>query len=168
MGNALAISVVVNSRIKIGQLCAVMRKVLVIAGAEADLITGQQEDFTVQAVCAGRYRPASPGTFLIRNLDLLDSFLYILIEHVQEIIVQVGMDVGMRVVIVIVVPFAVSVDVLHQYPGSVAARVVEGGVGVPLLHNDKFNGATAFVQLYNTADGLFAECCHQFAPPIVS
>ena len=55
IGDAFVPGGVASTRTEVRELCAVTRKVRVIAGTKANLIAGQQEDFAAQSVCARRY-----------------------------------------------------------------------------------------------------------------
>ena len=127
IGDAFVPGGAASTRTEVRELCAVTREVRVIAGTKANLVTGQQEDFAAQAVCAGRYRASRTSAVLIRDFHLLDGVLDVIIEQVQEGSVQVGVDVGVLVVVVRAVPSSHGVDVFAQQPSAVAARIVHTG-----------------------------------------
>ncbi len=82
IGDALVISGTACTRTEVRELCAVTREVRIIAGGPAQLVAGQQEDFTTQSVCAGRNRASRTSTVLVRDFHLLDSVLDVVIEQV--------------------------------------------------------------------------------------
>ena len=122
----------------------------------ADFRTGQQEDFRGQAVGPAVDGLAVAGAGAVGKFDLLDLRLDVGVEQGEELIVQVCVDgAGGVVVDVGAVPLAVFVDVLHQQPHAVTARVV-GGAGLSLVNDDEVSRRAADFQLDGRADGLCA------------
>ena len=110
--NTLVEGGAVCTRTEVRELCAIPWEQCVVADGPAQLINGQEEDFAAQAVCAGRYRASRTSTVLIRDFHLLNSVLDVIIEQIQECSVQVGVNVGVLVVVILTVPSHRDVDVL--------------------------------------------------------
>ena len=128
-----------------------MGEVHVITGGKAHLVAGQQEDFTTQSVCAGRHRTIASSAVLIRDFHLFDGVLDVIVEQVQEGAVQIGMDVGVLVVVVRAVPMSGGLYVLQQQPSAVAALVIQAG-RLALMHDQEVSRRTAKVQFDSAAD----------------
>ena len=127
-------------RLKVGQLRAILRKILVVAGRPPYFVTGQQEDLRGQTVRAALVRAARTAVLAIRELYLLDCALNIAIKQFQECVVQVRVDVAAFVLVDIsALPNTILVDVLHQQPSAVA-RLIVYRTGLALMNNNKFFG----------------------------
>lgn len=115
-------------RLKVVQFRAIRREVGVVAGCEANLVAGQQENLTEQAVSTALVSATRTTVLTVRNLHLLDSVLDVTVEQIQERVIQVGVDVAAFVLIYIgTVPLSVLIDVLHQQPRSIAAYIIDAG-----------------------------------------
>lgn len=113
--NALVVGGRAGPRLKVGQLRAILREILVVAGRPADFVTGQQEDFAGQAVRATLVSAARTAVLAVRDLDLLDSVLDVAVKQVQERTVEVTVNrAAFQIVHIRAVPPSVLVDVLHQ------------------------------------------------------
>ena len=122
----------------------------------ADFRAGKQEDFRGQAVGPAVDARTIAGAGTIREFDLLDLGLDVLVEKVEEGAIEVAVDCAGGVVVDVgAVPLAVFVDVLHQQPNAVTARVIRGA-GLALVDNDEVSRCAADFQLHLGADGLCA------------
>ena len=146
---------------KVCQPHAVLREIAVVAGRPANLITRQQEHFGAQAVGAGGKAATGTSAVLIRNLDLLDSVANVRVNQVEERTVQVCVDAGILVG-VIVAERGRCVDVLHQQPRSGATRIIGAGIRIALLHDNKIFGRAVDLDFDNAANGFRAQfyVCH--------
>ena len=79
-------------RLKVGQLRAILREILVIVGRPSDFVTGQQEDFAGQAVRSTLVSAVRTAVLSVRDFNLFDSALDVAVEQVQEITVQIAVN----------------------------------------------------------------------------
>ena len=146
---------------KVCQPHTVLREIAVVAGRPANLITRQQEHFGAQAICASGKAAAGTSAVLVRDFHLLNSCPDVAVDEVVERSVQVCVDAGILVG-VIVAERGRCVDILHQQPRSVATRIIGAGVRVALLHNNKIFGRAVDFDFDNAANGFRAQfyVCH--------
>ena len=84
-----------------------------VAGRPANFVSRQQEYFGGKTICAGGKASVVAGAVLVRNLNLLDSSTDVGIKQVIEGAVQVGMDAGILIGVVVATKRAGGVSSTH-------------------------------------------------------
>lgn len=156
----------VRAVVEVRQPNTILGEIAVVSGRKANLITRQQEYFRAHAIGAGGKASAAAGTVLVRNLNLFDDVANVRINQVVECSVQVCIDAG-TLVGVIVVEHRRCVDVLHQQLRPGATRIIGAGIRITLLHNNKIFGRAVDLDFNNAANGFCAQfyVCHKNSPP---
>ena len=159
VGNTLAVAA--RAVAKVRQPNTILGEIAVVAGRPANLITRQQEHFGAQAVGAGGKAAAGTSAVLVRNLYLFDGVADVTINQVEERTVQVAVNAGILVGVIVVAERGRGVDVLHQQPRSVAGIIIDAG-RLALLHNNKILGRAVDFDFDNAANGFRAQfyVCH--------
>ena len=156
----------VRAVVEVRQPNTILGEIAVVSGRKANLITRQQEYFRAHAIGAGGKASAGTSAVLVRDFHLLNSRPDVAVDEVVERSVQVCVDAGILVG-VIVAERGRGVDVLHQQPRSIATRIIGAGVRVALLHNNKIFGRAVDFDFDNAANGFRAQfyVCHKNSPP---
>lgn len=151
---------------KVCQPHTVLREIVVVAGRPTNLITRQQEYFRAQAIGAGGKAAAGTSAVLVRDFHLLNSCPDVAVDEVVERSVQVCVDAGILVG-VIVAERVRCVDVLHQQLRPGTTRIIGAGIRITLLHNNKIFGRAVDLDFNGAANSLHAEIyiCHKNSPP---
>ena len=165
-GDSDTLAVAARAVVKVVKPCTVLRKIVVVAGRPANFITRQQEHFGAQAVGAGGKAAAGTSAVLVRDFHLLNSRPDVAVDEVVECSVQVCVDLGILVGI-IVAELGRCVDVLHQQLRPGATRIISAGIRITLLHNNKIFGRAVDLDFNNAANGFCAQfyVCHKNSPP---
>lgn len=156
----------VRAVVEVRQPNTILGEIAVVSGRKANLITRQQEYFRAQAIGAGGKAAAGTSAVLVRDFHLLNSCPDVAVDEVVECSVQVCVDAGILVG-VIVAERGRCVDVLHQQPRSGATRIIGAGIRIALLHDNKIFGRAVDLDFDNAANGFCAQfyVCHKNSPP---
>ena len=153
VGDTLAVAARAASKVR--QPDTILGEIAIVAGRPANFIAGQQEYFGGKTICAGG-KAAVPAACAVqvRDFYLLNSCPDVAVDEVVERSVQVCVDAGILVG-VIVAERVRCVDVLHQQPSTVAAIVIDAG-RLALMHDDEIFGRTVDFDFDDAANGLCA------------
>lgn len=165
-GDSDTLAVAARAVVKVVKPCTVLRKIVVVAGRPANFITRQQEYFRAQAIGAGGKAATGTSIVLVRDFHLLNSRPDVAVDEVVEYSVQVCVDLGILVGI-IVAELGRCVDALHQQLRSGATRIVCDGIRIALLHDNKIFRRTVHFDFNGAANSLHTEIyiCHKNSPP---